>query len=286
MDNPFDQIKELWCLELTTEYKNLGFFELAFENLAVTISSHEISSNNIEAEPDDIWMLEIYFGHEILSNMIPIKLLQYIQENSLKIYKIEPKDWVADSASLLSDLETSKFHIIRDLKQQKNHLIPIIINITRAFGTGDHATTLGCIESIEKYCDKQVKSVLDIGTGTGILAISAKKLWQDAEIIATDIDEVALEVASNHAELNKADIKFQMDLPRGVKFDVILANILARPLIEMAENIASLLSKNGIIILSGFLDNQLESIISEYQKYNLFSISVINKDRWITLVLA
>jgi ribosomal protein L11 methyltransferase len=285
MENPFQQPKDLWCLELITEYKHLGLFDLAFEEKALTISSHEISSNNIEAEPNDIWMIQLYFDHEITHNIIPEFLTKYIKSDSIKIEYIQPKDWSLEPSSL-RDLKTTKFHIMRDPNNKEFNLIPVLINITRAFGTGDHATTLGCIESMEEYHDRNIKSVLDIGTGSGILAICAKKLWHESRVVGTDIDEVALEVSQKHAALNEVDIEFRLDLPIDAKFDLILANILARPLIEMAGSIEGLLNIGGIIILSGFLDNQLDDIVKEYQKYNFSPISTLYKDRWVTLVLS
>jgi ribosomal protein L11 methyltransferase len=283
MNNPFAQSKDLWRLGFITEYKHLPLFDLAFEEKAVTISSHEISSNNIDAEPDDIWMMQIYFNYEIKLDLISADLIQYIKTDSIKIEYIEPKDWSLEP-SALQDLKTSKFHIIRDPNYKAYGLIPVLINITRAFGTGDHATTLGCIESMEVFHDRPIQRVLDIGTGSGILAICAKKLWPESQVIATDIDEIALEVSAQHADLNEVDIEFRLDLPDN-KFDLILANILARPLIEMAGSIARLLNDGCIIILSGFLDNQLDSILTEYQKYNFHPVSVKTNDRWVTLVL-
>lgn len=284
MDNPFQQNTDLWCLEFITEYKNLAIFDIVFEEKALTISSHEISSNTIESEDNDIWMMQIYFDYEVNHNIIPKELASVIKSDSIKIKYVEPKDWSLEPSSL-TDIKTKKFHIIRHLENIDINLIPLLINITRAFGTGDHSTTLGCLESLEGYCDRSIKSILDIGTGTGILAIAAKKLWPRSLVTGTDIDKVALEVSSQHAALNNTDIEFRLDLPVGDKFDIILANILARPLIEMAWSIAELLNKGGILILSGFLDNQLDSILTEYEKYNLAPVSTLYKDRWVTLTL-
>ena len=135
-----------------------------------------------------------------------------------------------------------------------------------------------------------MQNVIDIGTGTGILAIAAKKIWPEAEVIGTDIDKVAVEVALQHATLNDADIKIHLADGTGhnitsQKFDIVIANILARPLIEMAKDITEIVANSGAIILSGFLENQLHDIIDKYQKYGFWTENIVNRNKWIILTL-
>ena len=149
---------------------------------------------------------------------------------------------------------------------------------------------MGCIEALELYSDKKIDKVLDIGTGTGILAIASKKLWSDAEVMATDIDAVAIDVATHHADINNVELKLQVvdgvsSFDKKDQYDIVLANILARPLIEMAENITSLVKDGGMIILSGFLENQMQEIVVHYTKHNLSIVRHFNKNNWITLIL-
>ncbi len=285
MNNPFAQPEEIWRIFFTTEYKHIKVFEDEFEESTIAISSHEISSQTIEAMDEDIWAVELYFNRPVSREIIPKELLSYLEIDSIKIEKLENKDWVADAANSLVDIKTQRFYITRDTKQCDD-LIPVIINITRAFGTGEHATTIGCVEALELYSGKAASNILDIGTGTGILAICAKKLWPKAQVVGTDIDPVAIEVAKEHGKLNVVDIEFGISINSGLQFDIILANILARPLIEMASNIASITNINGIVILSGFLENQLPEIIAEYVKHGLSHVEVINKNKWITLILS
>ena len=187
---------------------------------------------------------------------------------------------------------TNKFHIIRSDGEVSSGLIPIILNLTRAFGTGEHATTMGCLTQLESYeSNDAVKDILDIGTGTGILAIAAKKLWPEAMVLATDIDKVAIDVTELHAKSNNVSLElFVMDgvdaLGSDRKYDIILANILARPLLEMAESISVLLRGGGIVILSGFLENQLVEILSKYISCGLSKVRHVITDNWVTLVLS
>ena len=290
MTNPFQQSEELWLLAFSTKYKHISSFEELFDEKALAISSHEITSETVDAMPDDMWMMEIYFSEEPHQNIIPKELGNMVDADSIKITKVENKDWTDRALSSLGEIKTEKFHIIRSSDALLSGLIPIILNLTRAFGTGEHATTIGCLEALELYANKKVQKVLDIGTGTGILAIAAKKLWPDAEVCATDIDAVAIEVAKEHANTNNVALKFEgMDgvgsLVVKQKYDIVLANILARPLIEMSYDISSLVEECGVVILSGFLENQMHDILGSYAKYDLLKFKHFNKSNWITLIL-
>jgi len=291
MTNPFQQTEELWLLSFSTQYKNINSFEELFDEKALAISSHEISSTTVDAMPDDQWMIEMYLSARPHQNIIPKGLYDLIDSDSIKITKVESKDWTDRALSTLGEIKTEKFHIIRSRDALLSGLIPIILNLTRAFGTGEHATTIGCLEALELHAGKKVHKVLDIGTGTGILAIAAKKLWPGAEVWATDIDAVAIEVAKEHANTNEVELKFEVmdgvaSLGVRQKYDIILANILARPLMEMAENISSLVAASGVVILSGFLENQMDDILEAYEKYYLLRLKHFNKNNWITLILA
>jgi len=290
MTNPFKQSEELWLLSFATKYKHIGSFEKLFDEKALAISSYEITSETVDAMPDDQWMIEIYFGEKLDRNIMPQELFHFIDQDSLNIVQVENKDWTDRALSSLGEIKTEKFHIMRSRDASQSGLIPIILNLTRAFGTGEHDTTIGCLEVIESYSDKDVRKVLDIGTGTGILAIAAKKLWPNAAVLATDIDAVAIEVAQEHANIN--NVLLDLEVIDGVKslgisekYDIILANILARPLIEIAQDIAMLVADGGIVILSGFLENQMDDIIESYEKYNLYKLRHFNKNSWITLIL-
>lgn len=288
MTNPFQQSKELWLLSFSTKFQHLEMFEEFFDEKVLAISSHEIHSETVESMPDDLWVVEIYLSKN--SNIIPATLRNLIDQDSIKIRKVENKDWTDRAISSLGEIKTNKFHIIRSSDATTSNLIPIILNLTRAFGTGEHATTIGCLEGLESYSHKDVQNVLDIGTGTGVLAIAAKKLWPMAEVLATDIDAVAIEVAKEHADTNKVKLAFKVmdgveSLDVKQKYDIILANILARPLIEMSKHIAALVNLGGVVILSGFLENQKNDILEHYTKYNLSEVHSCNKNNWITLIL-
>lgn len=291
LSNPFEQSEELWLLSLATKYRNIHIFEDFFEEKSLAVSSHELSSQTVDSMPEDDWMVEIYFGAKPDVDIIPDSLKNLLKVDSTTITKVEHKDWTEVALSSLGEIKTNMFHIVRSSEYEASNLIPILLNLTRAFGTGEHATTMGCLESLESYADKEIFHVLDIGTGTGILAIAAKKLWPHANVVATDIDAVAIEITGDHALSNNVALEmFVMDgvtnLGLDRKYDMILANILARPLIEMSPHISALVKQGGIAILSGFLENQMSDVLKEYEAHGLAYVSHLNKNNWITLVLS
>jgi ribosomal protein L11 methyltransferase len=288
--NPFKQSAELWLLSFSSKYQYVSIFEDFFEEKALAVSSCEITSKTVDAMPDDEWMIEVYLGDKPSIEIVHESLMQHIDPGSVAITKVENKDWTDIAASSLGEITTEKFHIVRSSDAAVSDLIPIILDLTRAFGTGEHATTMGCLEALESHSDKKVGKILDIGTGTGILAIAAKKLWPDAEVTATDIDSVAIDVAKHHADINNVALKLHaMDgvssFDKNDQYDIVLANILAGPLVEMAEDITSIVKNGGLVILSGFLENQMQEIVTHYAKYNLLLATCLNKKNWITLIL-
>lgn len=288
--NPFAQPEKLWLLSCVTKFKNLSLFEDFLEENAYAISSYEVKSETIDSMPEDEWAIEAYFGEMIDPEIVLNGLMHLVLDNSIQIKQVEEKDWAEVAASSLGEIETDKFHIIRSISVDISNKIPIILNLTRAFGTGEHATTIGCLEAMESISHFPVKRVLDIGTGTGILAIASKKLWHDSYVTATDIDPVSIEISKTHSNINNVELELYVmdgisDLGRKEKYDLIVSNILARPLISMAKDISNLVKKGGHVILSGFLENQMKEIIECYKAENLFPSRCSNKNNWITLIL-
>jgi ribosomal protein L11 methyltransferase len=158
--------------------------------------------------------------------------------------------------------------------------VPFEIDASLAFGTGQHATTAGCLEALDRLerDGAAFHNIADIGSGTGLLAFAALALWPDAKCIATDIDAIAVEVARDNAAINgvrlghgagelllaEADGMQSPLLTARAPFDLIIANILAGPLIELAPDFASALAPGGTVILAGLLDSQADAVIRSY----------------------
>lgn len=163
----------------------------------------------------------------------------------------------------------------RDHNHNTDRLEPIIVLLDPglAFGTGNHPTTRLCLEWLAKHSVKD-KVVMDYGCGSGILGIAALKLGAK-QLIAVDHDPQALLSTKENAKLNAIDISHSQtmisllpeDLPKLLMVDLILANILANPLIELAEKLTTMLRPNGQIVLSGILASQIDLVIKAYEPY-------------------
>jgi ribosomal protein L11 methyltransferase len=178
--------------------------------------------------------------------------------------------------------------------------VPFEIDAGLAFGTGQHATTAGCLEALDKLerGGAHFSNVADIGTGTGLLAFAALAVWPEAKCIATDIDPIAVEVARENAAINHVPLGHGagqllvatadgMDSPiltARAPFDLIIANILAGPLVELAPAFARALAPRGTVVLAGILDGQADAVARAYEEQGL-TLADAGKGEWPVLVL-
>jgi ribosomal protein L11 methyltransferase len=203
-------------------------------------------------------------------------------------------DWVAKSLEGLAPVRAARFVVHGSHDRLKRHAneIGIEIEAGEAFGTGHHGTTAGCLMAIDRVArSRPVRSALDIGTGSGVLAIAIAKATK-ARVLASDIDPVATRVARENVKLNgvashvttvtAGDLKSALFRAAG-PFDLIVANILAGPLIVLAPSIARHLAPGGTLILSGLIPEQRARILAAYRGLGLrlMRSSVLND--WLTL---
>jgi len=283
----------IWKVTLHARYDTLLLLEACFAKITDNTSCYELSSKTIESAPEDLWCFEGYFHDKPSIKQIRHELgalYTALCAESLKIEEVADIDWVQKMHNDFQPIYLGKFCITNTAckTQSASHIHQIIIEGSRAFGTGDHYTTQGCLEAMENVQKLDPKLVLDVGTGTGILAIAATKLWPHACVIGSDIDEVAVEIANRHAIINNVVVDFHLcaDISFATKkADLIISNILAKPLITLAQDFVSILSDHAIIILSGFLDYQLPQVLERYIAHNMTPIDIINNERWITLTL-
>ena len=280
----------------------LSLFEEYFATITDNTSSYEISSNTVESADDDIWVLEAYFTdkpdadtiyHDI-QQFLKIAAVSWEYADTLSLEQVDDIDWVRKMQDEFKPLHIGQFYITNLVHNDECDAgnTKIIIEATRAFGTGEHATTSGCLIALEKLKHNGLapERVLDVGTGSGILAIASSKLWSNAQVMATDIDRVAVAIAQEHARINNAEIEFytadgiSQILKDSTKPDLIISNILACTLINFAAEFAQSLSDGGIVVLSGFLDYQLPSVIEAYNKAGFVQTDIIDRDKWMTIV--
>ena len=154
-----------------------------------------------------------------------------------------------------------------------------------AFGTGTHQTTQLCMKAIEKYMQKDAK-VADIGMGSGILAICAKKFGA-SYAYGCDNDETVIDVAKENAIKNNAECSFELNTADKVneKFDFVLANILHNVLAEIMGDLKNIMNDNAIMVLSGILDEKKPVVLDAIKKYNLHLIEEVHQDQWVALIV-
>jgi ribosomal protein L11 methyltransferase len=172
--------------------------------------------------------------------------------------------------------------------------IGIEIEAGQAFGTGHHGTTAGCLMAIDRLANQRaVRNVLDLGTGSGVLAIGAAKRTK-ARVVASDIDPIAVQVAEENVRLNgeasriRTVVAAGMDsttISRFAPYDLIVANILAGPLVTLAPALRRHIAPGGTIILSGLLSSQQRRVAAAYRAQGLRFISADVLEDWVTLVV-
>jgi Ribosomal protein L11 methylase len=209
-------------------------------------------------------------------------------------------DWVTHSLEGLKPVRAGRIlvHGSHDRAAVRPGDVAIEIDAGQAFGTGHHGTTAGCLEMLESVmravpAGTTIGPVLDLGTGSGVLAIAAAKL-APVEVLATDIDPVATRVAAENVRLNRVAARVSCVTAAGFRttaiaerapFRLIVANILARPLMRMAPDIAAALAPGGSVILSGILAEQRWKVIAAYNAQGLRHVRTLWREGWVTLHL-
>lgn len=301
MNNLFSQPKVIYKISFIAKYKYLNKFEEFFPEEILGISSSEIKSSTIDSKPHDLWILEVLYKNkpamvDLGKQLNEYALINNLQlESELQLELIEDKDWVAEYQKQLKPIVIEQFFITpKSLKVSiPKSKIPIYIEASRAFGTGEHATTALCIKAINSLKELPVNSVFDLGTGSGILSFVSEKLWPQAKIYGCDIEETAVEIAKNNKICNNSKINFYQNSDSeplnssiNIKFDLIVSNILATPLVALAPQITSLIKPDSYIILSGFLDYQLKSVLDAYEKRELRVVKILTDDRWVAVLFS
>ncbi|MEV4606107.1 50S ribosomal protein L11 methyltransferase [Neorhizobium sp. LMR1-1-1.1] len=248
-------------------------------------------------EKRDIWEASVYMmadEEDAVRARIADALAEPFPDLSIAREIIPDVDWIAKSLEGLKPVRAGRFivHGSHDRDKVRENDVAIEIDAGQAFGTGHHGTTAGCLEVIDKVLRaRQVRNALDLGTGSGVLAIAVRKV-RKIPVLATDIDPVAVRVARENVKRNGIASGIRVETAPGFHspafredgpFDLIIANILARPLMKMAPELGHHLAPGGSVILSGILAAQRWKVIAAYNGAGMRHLSTIWKNGWVTM---
>ena len=263
--------------------------------------------------PDGGWGVEAHFAEppdEATLRRLVAAIGGEAASRALVIETVAARDWVAASLAGLKPVAAGRFvvHGAHDRARIPPHRIGIEIEAALAFGTGHHGTTRGCLLAIDallkrttarparvppRSTTRDVLRVLDVGTGTGVLAIAAARALRRG-VMASDIDRRAVEVARANARANAVGALVEVVHASGLAarrlrergpYDLVCANILLAPLERLAAPIAGVLAPGGYVVISGLLRAQAPAAIAAYRAQGLSLVARIPLDEWITLVL-
>lgn len=259
------------------------------------------------SEPDpekpDEWQLDAYVEARPDKAMIAAiaALVPSAKGVNPVLTHIPEDDWVTLSQSGLEPIRAGRFfvHTPYNADQVPAGMTGFMIDAGRAFGTGHHETTTGCLTMLDRLRRSGLRfdDIADVGTGTGLLAFAARALWPAAKVIASDIDPVSIEVTAENAAVNGIPLgrgRGQVELAvapglahRRLKtrlpYDLLIANILAGPLIELAPVFGNAVLPGGSLILAGLLDSQADAVAQAYRRQGMYLADSIVRGDWPTL---
>ena len=251
------------------------------------------------------WRLDAYFDSEPRPE--DVAALRVLAPSSAAVpaavAPVAEADWVTLSQLGLEPIRAGRFfvHTAAHRGAVPAGAVAFEIEAGRAFGTGHHETTAGCLVALDRLRRDGASfgNVADLGTGTGLLAFAALALWPAARAIASDLDPVAVAVARDNAAANRVPLgraRGRLELVTaagldhsrlraGAPYDLILANILAAPLVSLAPSLAAALAPGGRLVLAGLLAHQAERVAAAYRREGLMPAGSFDRGDWPTLVM-
>lgn len=247
-------------------------------------------------EEGERWFVECYDGGALADNAAALLAKAGLEACSVAQETIPDADWVSETQKALPPVRAARFIVHGGHDRSRiTSQNAIEIDAGRAFGTAHHGTTKGCLLALDRLSALiRPSAVLDLGAGSGVLAIAAAKAFAHRPaIVAVDIDPVAIEVARENVRKNGAAAVrlFAGDGARphlayeSAPFDVITANILAKPLLKLAPRLRALTRAGGVLILSGLLSGQAREVLARYRATGFCLVRRRDLEGWATLIL-
>lgn len=289
MHNPFMQPQQPVQITIEAVPDMLDIIELRMEEVALAITRH------VDAVVPHLTVLVDVTGEEEVRAIIA----QVDGDAKIRSMQLSEIDWVSKVQKDFPPFALGRFYVYGSHAKDTvphNHL-PLLIDAVAAFGTGEHSTTAGCLLALEAIKRKRphVKEALDVGCGTVILGIGAARLWKAARVEACDNDPIAVKVSRVNLKANQIQSRAKAWVSDGYKWrpiqnlpkqEVVVANILAKPLMKMARDAGRKLKPNGVLVLSGLLNEQENMVLAAHRAQGLYLKSRIRRGKWSILTLA
>jgi ribosomal protein L11 methyltransferase len=251
----------------------------------------------VELDEDrQIFEVSLYLETEADADSATTRIADKVGADAIGREVLPDIDWVVHSLKGLKPVRAGRFfvHGSHDRDKRRPHDLAIEIDAGQAFGTGHHGTTAGCLQMIGEIIRREhPRNALDLGTGSAVLAIGIAKL-SPIPVLATDIDPIATAVAQENVVKNGVATRVHTATATGfhhpamrnaAPFDLIVANILARPLMQLAPAMRRHLTRGGSLILSGILDSQRDKVLAAYRTQGIFHQRTLHREGWVTLHL-
>lgn len=268
----------------------------AIDAAEIAIDAVLMTTEEVE---DDVerWRLDAYSEAEPDAAMIAAirALVPSAADVAPLVEPLYDEDWVTLSQAGLEPIREGRFVV-----HTSAHPIDppaggraFLIDAGCAFGTGHHATTSGCLAMLDAMAGQSFSNIIDIGTGTGLLAFAARHLWPEARVMATDIDPMAIDVTRENAEANAivrvelvvADGALDDAITAAAPYDLIIANVLAGPLVSMAPELAAIATPGATIVLAGLLETQRDQVVEAYAACGCTLLQTDRRGDWTILKL-
>jgi len=298
-------MSDSWKLALPCTKAEAEAIEIDMEALAALDPPPVLMTR--EATPDDPedWRLEAYFeGKPDKKTIAAIRaLVPSGSAAKATPERIAEMDWVTLSQAGLEPVRAGRFfvHTSTHPPSSEPGVRNFLVEASRAFGTGHHETTTGCLMMLDAMRRRgaRVDNLIDLGTGTGLLAFAGMHLWPRAYATATDIDPVAIDVTAENAEANGVALGLGMGrlaltvadgtddalVARRAPYDLVIANILAGPLIDLAADVAAIAAPRSQLVLAGLLQTQAAAVARAYRRQGYRLAERLNLGDWAILRL-
>ena len=271
----------------------------SYDPAETAAAAFEDTANPLKWTSDDPWIVEIFFGfapdEAAVRGLVAVASSVELAAEAI-FAMVEARDWVAASLEGLEAVREGRFviHGSHGRARVRTGDIGIEIEAALAFGTGHHGTTRGCLAALNAIARRRrPRRILDVGTGTGVLAMDAARRFH-RPVSAGDIDPIAVRAARENAALNRAAESVRPVRAVGIRhaalrdaapYDLVFANILAKPLRALAPSLKTLVDRGGEIVLSGLLAGDVPGVVSAYRRQGFVFAGRRDLEGWATLLM-